>query len=239
MAIRHPHVVSGLALLDDPGELALAMEYVHGPSFAYLLDVAARANERLPIGVVLRVVLDLLDALSAVHATRDGGTPLVHGDVNPRNVIVSADGVAKLCDLGLTGPEAPYEDRGVFRGTAAYGAPETVERGERTTRSDVFAAGVVLWEALRVERLFRGEGEADSLRRVAALEAPALDADRPDLAPLAAVARDMLVKDASRRAATVEACSARLSAAHGAASRAEVAALVRSSAAAELARREA
>lgn len=237
-AIRHPHVVAGVELVEGDGELALAMEYVHGPSFALLLDVAARANERPPIAIVLRVMLDVLAALAAVHAVpvAESGR-LVHGDVNPRNVLVGDDGVAKLCDFGLAGPEAPYEDRGVFRGTAAYCAPETIERGERTTRSDVFAAGVVLWEALRLERLFRGEGDADSMRRVAVVVAPPLDRDRPELAALAEIARDMLVKAANDRAPSVEVCADRITRAHAIAPRADVAALVRAAAAGELARR--
>jgi serine/threonine-protein kinase len=238
-AIRHPCVVAGRGLIDAPGELVMALDYVHGPSLAALLDACARTGDSLPVPFVTRVVLDLLAALGAVHALREeDGAIVVHGDVNPRNVLVDVRGRAFLCDLGLAGPEAPYEERGVFRGSAAYSAPETVVRGERRVASDLFAIGVVLWETLRTERLFRGAGEADSLRRVVDLEPPPLDLDRPDLAPYAPLVSACLSKDPAARPPTADACTAALAGA-SVASREEVAAIVKDRAAPELARREA
>lgn len=237
-ALRHPCIVAGRGLIAAPDELVLALDYVHGPSFAALLDGCARAGDSLGTPFVMRVLIDVLSALGAVHALRDEDLPIVHGDVNPRNVVIDVRGRAFLCDFGLAGPEAPYEDRGVFRGSAAYSAPETVVRGERRIRSDLFAIGVVLWEALRTERLFRGAGDADSLRRVVDLDAPPLDRERPDLATLAPIVKAWLSKEQDGRPSSADECIAALSGV-AVATRDEVAAVVRSRAATELARREA
>jgi serine/threonine-protein kinase len=238
-ALRHPCIVAGRGLVAAPGELVLALDYVHGPSLAALLDGCARGGDSLGTPFVMRVLLDVLSALGAVHALRDeAALPIVHGDVNPRNVVIDVRGRAFLCDFGLAGPEAPYEDRGVFRGSAAYSAPETVVRGERRIRSDLFAVGVVLWEALRTERLFRGAGDADSLRRVVDLDPPPLDRERPDLAALAPIVKAWLSKEQDGRPSSADECIAALGGV-AVATRDEVAAVVRSRAATELARREA
>lgn len=197
--IDSPHVVRFERLIDDvQGELLLAIEYVHGVSLAFLLDLAARAASPLPVAVIARVSVDMLHGLSAVHHTAAEGARLVHGDFNPRNVLIGVSGLAKVCDLGLAMPEGRDREGG-FRGTPAYGAPEQVARDLHLCAGDVFAAGVVLWEALRMERLFRGGNTADTLRRVVELEAPALDEGRPSLSALASVVAQALCKQPERR----------------------------------------
>jgi serine/threonine-protein kinase len=204
LATQSPHVIRLLDLVTAPGELILALEYIHGVSLAFLLDACARAGKLLPTPVALRVLLDSLRGLEAIHRAQENGAEigLVHCDVNPRNVLVGLDGSSRLCDLGLASPELPASTPTSFRGTAAYTAPEVWRGTGQTRRSDLFSVGVVLWETLRGQRLFRGRGVVATLENVVHGAAPDLDQDRPDLSPLAPLVARTLAKDPLVRPST-------------------------------------
>ncbi|HEU4403981.1 MAG TPA: protein kinase [Polyangiaceae bacterium] len=229
---RHPHLVAALAY--DPARAALALAYVEGVSLAALLDLGRARGERLPAGLVVRVLLDALSALEALHGSLVDGQALVHGDLGPRNLIVDVAGRASVCDLGAAGPPA---ERAPFRGSAAYGSPEALARGERSPALDVYGLGVVAWEALRGERLFRRATEAATLARAAEGGAGPLDAGRPELAPLAPWVAAALRPEPRDRPSAASARAA-LAGAHPAWHRARVGAVVSSWAAGELARRQ-
>lgn len=198
--LDHPGIARLLGLVDEPPILALELAWVRGPSLALVLDAAARRTSPAPLAwsVVCRVVADLLDALAATHAAG-----WVHRDVNPRNLVLGEDGRAVLVDFGLAS-RAGESARGAI-GTAAYTAPEALGTAPVAPASDVFAAGVVLWEALRLERLFRGASEADTLLRVAELPVIAVDTGRPDLTPLRVVTASLLSRDPAARPTADEA----------------------------------
>jgi serine/threonine-protein kinase len=204
LATHSPYVIRLLDLVAAPGELILALEYIHGVSLAFLLDAYARAGKVMPTSAALRILLDTLRGLEAIHRAEEDGAEigLVHCDLNPRNVLVGLDGRSRLCDLGLASPEQPATSPTSFRGTAAYTAPEVWRGTGQTRRSDLFSAGVVLWETLRGQRLFRGRGVVATLENVVHGEAPALDQDLPHLAPLALLVARALAKDPTDRPAT-------------------------------------
>lgn len=220
-ALRNPHVVRLLEVLAPRGELMLVLEYIHGVSLAFLLEAQARGTVALSLGVRLRILQDALDGLAAIHETSEGGRVLLHGDFNPRNLVVGADGVTRLCDLGLAVPEqtdVPAE----FRGTAAYTAPEIWQRIEQTRRSDVFSAGVVLWETLRGERLFRGNGLIATLNNVLEAPIPPLERARPDLLPYAPVVHAALQRPPALRPSSARSLLESLKTSAGVASAEEV-----------------
>ncbi|MCS6899335.1 MAG: serine/threonine-protein kinase [Myxococcales bacterium] len=196
--VQSPHVVRLLEVLAPQGELVLVLEYIHGVSLAYLLEAEAHRGEPIPVGVKLRILLDALAGLAALHETSVEGRVLLHGDLTPSNIVVGLDGVTRLCDLGLAIPERTG-GTAEFRGTAAYTAPEVWQRIEQTRRSDVFSAGIVLWETLRGERLFRGDGFLATLQNVLEAPIPPLDQGRPELAPWAPTVHAALQRDVSRR----------------------------------------
>ncbi len=229
---RHPHLVAALAF--DPARSALALAYVEGISLAAVLDLARANGLALPAGFVVRVLLDALAGLEALHGARVGGRALAHGDVCPHNVLVDVAGVARLCDLGAAGDSA---GRAAFRGSVAYASPEALVRGERSPALDVYGLGALAWEALRLERLFRRATEAATLARAAAGGAPPLDEGRPDLAPLAPWVAAALRLEPSARPSASRARESLL-AAHSPWLRARVGAVVRSWAAGEFARRD-
>jgi serine/threonine protein kinase len=162
--IRHPNVVQTLDVVALEGELFLVMDYVQGESFARLLRASTKKKEPVPVAVVSGILCGVLHGLHAAHeATNEQGEPLdiVHRDVSPQNVLVGADGIARVLDFGVAkavgGSHTTRE--GQIKGKLAYMAPEQLRSGTVDRRSDVFAAGIVLWEALTQRRLFRGESE--------------------------------------------------------------------------------
>lgn len=148
--VRHPNVVSTLDVVQDDGELFLVLDYVHGDSLARIL----RASGPIRPDLAAAIVLGLLHGLHAAHeAVGAGGVPLeiVHRDVSPENVLVGADGVARLADFGIA--KARHRLRttmdGSVRGKLPYMAPEQlILSGEIDRRTDVYATSVVLWELL-------------------------------------------------------------------------------------------
>lgn len=203
--IRHPNVVGTLDISDTQGEgYFLVMEYVEGDHFGALLRQAARAGERLPVPVVARIVMDALSGLSAAHTLTDGsGEPLeiVHRDISPHNILVGADGVARITDFGVAKAQVRLSSTrdGQFKGKLSYMAPEQAASGQADQRSDLFSMGVVLWEALTGRRLFRGENNADVLNKILNPEVPPPSVFAPELAPFDAVTLKALAREPSER----------------------------------------
>ncbi|MEO8827877.1 Stk1 family PASTA domain-containing Ser/Thr kinase [Lapillicoccus sp.] len=149
--LSHPHVVAVFDQGEDDGHMFLAMEYVPGRT---LRDVLTAEGPLTP-----RAALDIFDPiLQAVAAAHDGG--LIHRDVKPENVILRDDGFVKVADFGLARAvtaATTTNAAGTLLGTVAYLSPEQVERGIADARSDVYAAGLVLFEMLTGRKAFDGD----------------------------------------------------------------------------------
>jgi eukaryotic-like serine/threonine-protein kinase len=169
--IRHPNVVSTLDVVALEGELFLVMDYVQGASLSQLLGVALRAKERIPPQVISRILTDTLLGLHAAHeATNDHGYPLglVHRDMSPQNILVGADGIARVVDFGVAkaASRAQITREGQIKGKLSYMAPEQLQLASVDRRTDVFAAAVVLWEALAGRRLFASDDSAAVVAKI-------------------------------------------------------------------------
>jgi serine/threonine protein kinase len=162
--IRHPNVAPTLDVVATEREIFIVMEYVHGESLSKLLGAMRARREPMPLPVAAAILVGLLGGLHAAHeATDERGQLLhiVHRDVSPQNLIVGADGVARIVDFGIAKAVGRLQQTqtGEVKGKFGYMAPEQVN-GQRVTRAaDIYAAGVVLWEALTGVPLYRAEND--------------------------------------------------------------------------------
>lgn len=199
--IKHPNVVPTLDVVSADGRLLIVMEYVEGLPLAKLLELTWRRQSYVPPAVSIGVMSDVLRGLHAAHELVDErGRPLnvVHRDVSPQNVLIGTDGVARILDFGIAkaATQQHVTAHGEIKGKLAY-MPTEQQLGEVVDRrSDVYAAGVVLWEMLASRRLFFSSNEDELVRQVfeARIEPPSLLADEPiptdvDRAILKALAR--------------------------------------------------
>src|SRR6185503_14915616 len=177
--LHHPNVVPILEIGIQNEQHYLVMEYIEGDTLGHLMARAQNVNRKIPVPIVIRIMLDTLTGLNAAHdLADDDGTPLeiVHRDVSPQNILVGVDGVARITDFGVAKAQARLANAtqgGQLKGKLAYMSPEQV-RGNMTVdrRADVFAAGIVTWELLTAQRLFKADGEAETLFKVVAAEVP-------------------------------------------------------------------
>jgi hypothetical protein len=164
--IRHPNVVPTLDIEETPESLMMVMEYIEGLTLSHLVGAFHKYKRKLPLPVALRIMTDVLVGLHAAHELRDpDGTPLdlVHRDVSPHNVIVGLDGLARVTDFGIARVQARVvmsTRRGQIKGKVGYMSPEQIHSYATDRRSDIYATGVVMWEMLAGQRLFKGESEA-------------------------------------------------------------------------------
>lgn len=170
-SIHHPNVIRIVDLGELEGRYYLVMEYVHGASLSDLLKKLVSLGRRLAPAAAIALVADAAAGLHAAHeAKSDDGTRLevVHRDVSPHNVIVGGDGVVRVIDFGLAkARDRLHATQGIkVKGKLRYMPPEQLAGGEVDRRSDVFALGVVLWEALSGHRLFGKLEDADVIKRL-------------------------------------------------------------------------
>jgi serine/threonine-protein kinase len=204
-SIHHPNVVPILEVGTSDRGYYLVMEYIEGDTLARLLARAATVRERIPLGVLIRILLDILAGLHAAHELKGDNEQylnLVHRDVSPQNILVGIDGTARITDFGVARAATRLSTTraGQLKGKLAYMAPEQARAGTIDRRADLFALGTVLWEVLADRRLFKGEGEADTLNRVLFEPIPRLLDTAPDTAPaLASITMKALDRDPDNR----------------------------------------
>ena len=170
--VRHPNVVPTLDVVVEGDELFVVMEYVHGAPLSYLLQATRQAGRPIPVRIASAIASGLLQGLHAAHeAVDEKGQPLglVHRDVSPQNVIVGADGATRVLDFGVAKAAGRLQSTtapSTMKGKLAYAAPEQI-RGEEVTRlTDLYAAGVVIWELFTGKRLFTGDHDGALVEQI-------------------------------------------------------------------------
>ncbi len=149
--LSHPNVVAVYDQGEDDGHVFLTMELVNGLTLRQVMQAEGPLTPR----AALDIIDPVLQALGAAHSAG-----LVHRDVKPENVILREDGTVKVADFGLARAIATgtsTAQTGVLLGTVAYLSPEQVERGVADARSDVYAAGLLLFEMLAGSKAFLGD----------------------------------------------------------------------------------
>ena len=217
--VQHPHVVTTLDVVDSGSEFLIVMQYVHGEPLSALTALARQRGERVPVEIAVTLVGGVLRGLSAVHQARDERAQLlhlIHRDVSPQNILCGVDGVARLADFGLA-RAAGYtalSNAAEFKGKLTYASPEQVELRPLTFASDLYALGVVLWELLSGERMYRDRTAPELVAQLLRGDVAPPSHFAPELSPaldgvvLRALARDpgQRYESALAMAAALESC---------------------------------
>jgi eukaryotic-like serine/threonine-protein kinase len=206
-ALNHPNIVTVHDIGDDGGRGTwIAMECLDGESLRQRL-----VRGPLAVPEAVRIAVDVARGLAAAHAAG-----IVHRDVKPANVMITASGIVKVLDFGLAKRDAspragsdsvsPTQSApvataaGVIVGTPAYMSPEQVEGHAADSRSDVFSFGAMLYEMLTAKRPFEGATELSLLSSILKDVPPPVRSLRPEVdARLEAIVSRCLAKDPAAR----------------------------------------
>ncbi|MBX3159142.1 MAG: tetratricopeptide repeat protein [Deltaproteobacteria bacterium] len=162
LGLNHPNIIQVFDFGAVGDTYFLAMEHVEGMDLLRMLQEAAKARLRLPYGLSAYIVQQLAKGLDYAHRKADEfGQPLqiVHRDISPQNILLSWDGGVKIVDFGIARARDVHEEQGVIKGKFAYMSPEQARGEPVDCRSDVFAAGIVLFELVCARPLFHGKGK--------------------------------------------------------------------------------
>jgi len=196
--MNHPNVVQVMEVVEYRESPFIVMEYLDG---APLSTIIRRAGKHLSLALHLQILCQVLRGLHHFHELRDlDGSPLngVHRDVSPQNIMVLHDGPVKVLDFGIakiSATDVQATRSGIIKGRIQYMPPEQI-LGASTIdrRADLFALGVILWEAVAGRRMWEGKTEVELFR---ALATGAL----PDLREFAPAAPDSIVRVVQRATA--------------------------------------
>ncbi len=166
--IKDPNVVQLFDIIVEDGDIFLVFEYVAGESLSALMRFVRAAGARIPIDVACAIARDVLRGLHAAHeATDERQRPLgvVHRDVSPHNIQVGADGHTRVLDFGVAkaAGQSHTTRPGQIKGKLSYMSPEQLRGGFVTRRSDIYAASIVIWEMLTLERPFGDPKDTDAM----------------------------------------------------------------------------
>ncbi|MBK7858284.1 MAG: protein kinase [Archangiaceae bacterium] len=173
--LSHPNI----ARIHELGEVGdtwyVAMELVQGKDLRQLLKRMREQGGSIPVPVALFIAREIALALAYAHELKDASgksLKVVHRDVSPHNIVVSQAGAVKLIDFGVAraANKSVHTASGILKGKFPYMAPEQATAKKVDGRTDVFALGIVLWEMLAGQPLFRGKTDAQTLKAVRACD---------------------------------------------------------------------
>jgi serine/threonine-protein kinase len=146
--LSHPNIVGIYDYGNEQNLAFIVMEYVQGQELKSYFD----AGHRFPLDQAVRIMVQLLEALGVAHARG-----VVHRDVKPANIFITEDGIAKLGDFGIARIDSTHKTHaGTILGTPSYMSPEQIRGESVDARSDLYSAGVILYQFLTGEKPFSG-----------------------------------------------------------------------------------
>jgi serine/threonine protein kinase len=197
----HKNVCNVLSFGQYAGTWFIAMEYLHGVPLSRMMTKLSKASKMLDFRVVAGIIIQACEGLHAAHEARgtDGNLlGVVHRDVSPPNIMVTADGTVKVLDFGIAKARGANSRTrtGTVKGKNAYMSPEQILGKPLDRRSDIFALGVVMYEMLAIRRLFHRDSDFLTFKAITEEPIPEIRERRPDIPPgmraalLQAMARD-------------------------------------------------
>jgi serine/threonine protein kinase len=203
LRFNHANVVHMYEVLAEAPDYCLVMEYLEGQTLSQFVRRVGR--ERFPLDEQIWIMTQVLAGLSYAHSLQDfDGTPLgiVHRDVSPSNVFVTTQGDVKLLDFGIAkaAGAVSFTRQGIVKGKIGYAAPEQCLAQPSDARSDIYAAGVMLWEAIAMRRRTPADTQLAALRARVDDKEPPIESVVPDVHPeLAEACRRSLAFDPAQR----------------------------------------
>jgi serine/threonine-protein kinase len=168
--LNHPNVVQTNEVFESPAGPVIVMEYLEGQPLSHIV-ARAKSSDKFPLAMRLRVICEALAGLHHAHELADfDGRSLnvVHRDMSPHNVFVTFDGQVKVLDFGIAKLDGTQAETatGVIKGKVRYMAPEQVTGDDVDRRADIYAIGIMLWEAATGERMWRNMSDATIMDRI-------------------------------------------------------------------------
>ena len=209
--LTHPNLVEVFDFGEEGEELYMAMELVEGTTAARVVRTAAARGEPLAMEVALYIALSVGRGLAHAHEACDEfgrSLGLIHRDVSPGNILISAAGAVKLGDFGIMrGADVERRtEQGQLKGKLGYMSPEQVTGRELDSKSDQFSAGIVLAELLMARPLFAGAREMEVLVKIRDADLGVLDRNSRHIPPeIVSVLRRMLARRPEERFPTTRA----------------------------------
>lgn len=204
--LNHPNIVKMLATVEEGDKHYLIMEYMPGGDLSDTL----KETPQLPIHQILALSIELSDALTRAHYLK-----IIHRDLKPANILIATDGTPRLTDFGVAHmvEMERVTGTGITIGTWDYLAPEIIGGGVPDTRTDIWAAGVMLFEMIAGRRPFIGNFLTQVIMSIVNDPVPDLEALRPDC-PIGLVdlTYRMLERDPNARMSSVRLIGAELEA---------------------------
>ncbi len=215
--LEHANIVRTHEFGEVDGRYYTVMEYLPGEDLAKVLDRLAAARQQLAYAAAATIIAQVCAGLHFAHQLTDSaGAPLglVHRDVNPANIVLTYAGEVKLIDFGIAKTAMHTKTAaGTLKGKLAYMSPEHLLARDVDRRSDVFAAGIVLWELLTGSPLFVRANEAATIHAIMNDPVPPVRRTRPDVpAALEAIVARALARAPAERYPTAEAMQLELEA---------------------------
>ena len=206
--LRHTNIVSVLDVGEDEDGPFLVMDLVEGLSLAQIISHHADDGDLLPIQLCAEIGEQIARGLHAAHELSgpdDSPLHLVHRDVSPHNVLVGYDGVVRVTDFGIAKAlgQSSRTATGVIKGKLGYVSPEQARYEKLDRRSDLFSLGVVVFELVTAQRLYKNKSEMDGMRRLLSAPPPDIGEYRHDAPPeLVELVMQLLAKDRNERPET-------------------------------------
>ena len=208
--LKHRNVVQMYDLGYADGNYFIAMEYIAGENLRTTTKACRKTGEKIPLSFSLTIMSQACEGLHYAHTKTDVlGRPLniVHCDMSPQNIVISFGGEVKLVDFGVARATSRFEQaqKGVVKGKLAYMSPEQIQGKPLDARSDVFSAGIVLWELCTWKRLFGSFAPNEIVKLIPSGHVPSPRRVNPEVTPdLESVILKALEKDPLARFQTAE-----------------------------------
>jgi serine/threonine protein kinase len=184
----------------------IVMEYVDGANLKAVAEALKKNGGSFPVSVAVYLAIEICKGLAYAHEVKDPqtGEPMhiVHRDMSPPNVLLTKYGEVKIVDFGLAKANSQLEksEPGIIKGKFSYLSPEAAMGQDVDPRTDIFAVGIILWELLAGQRLFLGETDFQTVKKVQQAQIPAISSLNPKVTPeLERIINKALAREPSQR----------------------------------------